>query len=225
MPGPFGLFAEIPGLRRMWWPDRALVVAGPALALLVGGGLAVIADRVPMAPMRRWGSAVVGAALLAWEAQWMVPSLPLASAWAGPTVRSEAIAQGTGPALVLPMGGGKVQQDAQMLIDQIHHGRPLVNGPMPPDSTAAPKPFLDFVQTPTMAHFVGCEASAGLAPEVTRAQAWSALRAHGVRDIYLDTELGKRLVVGAQGYRSCVELLLGAAQSASGPYLVYRVPG
>ena len=112
-----------------------------------------------------------------------------------------------------------------MLIDQIHHGRPLVNGPMPPDSTAAPQPFLDFVQTPTMAHFVECEVAAGRSPSVTRAQAWSALRAHGVRDVYLDTELGKRLVVGADGYRSCVEVLLGAAEAASGPYLVYRVPG
>jgi hypothetical protein len=224
MPGPFALFAEIPGLRRMWWPDRALVMAVPALALLVGGGLVQLVDRIPLAPMRRWGAAITVAALLAWEAQWMVPSLPMASAWAGPTVRSAAIAEGSGPALILPLGGGKVQQDAQMLIDQIHHGRPLVNGPMPPDSEAAPAPFLDFVATPSMAQFVGCETDAGRDPAVSRAVAWAALGGHGIQDVYLDTELSKRLQVGASGYRACVELLLGPAESASGPYLVYRIP-
>jgi hypothetical protein len=75
-----------------------------------------------------------------------------------------------------------------------------------------------------MAQFVGCETDAGRDPAVSRAVAWAALGGHGIQDVYLDTELSKRLQVGASGYRACVELLLGPAESASGPYLVYRIP-
>ncbi len=224
MPGPFALFAEVPGLRRMWWPDRSLVIIGPAVALMAGGGVIWVADRFSDLRWRRWGlgAAVVG--LILFEAQWVVASLPVPSAWAAPTVRSNALAEGTGPVLILPLGGGAVQQDAQMLIDQIHHGRPLVNGPMPPDSTAAPAAYLDFVGSIGMDHFVQCETAGGRVPEVTRAMAWTHFRQHGIREIYLDRELARKLVVGGETYRSCVQMLIGPASRVSDPYLIYVVP-
>ena len=38
VPGPFLAWLDLPLLQRFWWPQRALLLAAPAVALLAGGG-------------------------------------------------------------------------------------------------------------------------------------------------------------------------------------------
>jgi predicted component of type VI protein secretion system len=111
-----------------------------------------------------------------------------------------------------------------MLVDQIHHGRPLVNGPMPPSSSTAPMSYAQFTKTLGLRHLSACETNANATAPTNRAAVFRHLRAYGIDTIYLDVELADKVSSGGQAYRACIESLLNAAQSSSGSLWVYEVP-
>jgi hypothetical protein len=221
LPGPFSLLGLVPGLRRLWWPDRALVLLLPGFALLAGGGVAVVARRA-----RRAGllvAAVLSAAVLV-EAHLSIANLPISTTRATVSQRAELLAKGHGPVLILPVGSGSAQPDATMLTDQIHHGRPLVNGPMPPRGSTAPTPYREFSQSIGMSHFTLCETDHRTPPPDAPDIVYAHLHAHGIEEVYLDMDIAERLYGGAPAYRDCIHRLLPGFRHERGAYLVFNVP-
>jgi len=221
LPGPFGLLGEVPGLRRLWWPDRSLVLLMPALSLLAAGGAAVVAQRARKAGLLV--GAVLAAAVLA-EAHLTNPNLPVPTTLATVSQRAKFLARGTGPVLILPIGSGSGQPDATMLTDQIHHGRPLVNGPMPPKGSTAPVPYREFAHSIGMSHFTQCETDHRAQPPDDRDLVFAHLHGHGIKEVYLDMDFAERLYGGAPAYRDCIHRLLPGFRQARGAYLVFNVP-
>ncbi len=154
IPGPFALFELTELTARMWWPDRALVMVGPAIALLAGGGAKFALDRWAPDARHRW-SILITAVVVA-EAFIVIPGLPLPVTWGASSPQSEVLARGDGPVLILPIGSGESQPDARMLIDQMNHGRPLINGPMPYSSSTAPATYRQRIQSIAIAPFLVC---------------------------------------------------------------------
>ena len=219
--GPFALLGDIPGLRRLWWPDRSLVLLLPALSLLTGGGAALLARKA-----ERIGSIValgLAAGLVA-EAHITLPNLPIHTTPATVSERAELLARGSGPVLILPIGSGTAQPDATMLTDQIHHGRPLVNGPMPPKSSTAPMPYREFSQSIGLSHFTLCETDHRSPAPNDPSVVFRHLHAHGIREVYLDMDIAERLYGGAPAYRDCIHRLLPGFRHERGAYLVFNVP-
>jgi hypothetical protein len=219
--GPFALLSDIPGLRRLWWPDRALVLLMPAMSLLAGGGAALIARRAPKA-----GALLAAglAAALVIEAHLSLPNLPIHTTQATVSQRAELLARGSGPVLILPLGSGSAQPDAAMLTDQIHHGRPLVNGPMPPKSSTAPTAYREFSHSIGLSHFTLCETDHRTAPPIDPSVVFEHLHAHGIHEVYLDMDTAERLYGGAPAYRDCIHRLLPGFRHERGAYLIFNVP-
>jgi hypothetical protein len=219
LPGPFRLFQSAPFLRRLWWPDRALVMLVPAVSLLVGGGGAALAARY-----RGIGDLKLSLGLcvvLLAEAFVVIPGLPMPTTWGGGTQASAVLSRGTGPVLILPMGSGSQQPDTRMLIDQVHHGRALVNGPMTPGVSAAPAVFSLFGQTPGMAALIACETTTSIprsSPD------YSAMSDVGINTVYLELSRAEAMPMGVSRYTDCVTALLGLPVSEEGPFQVYAVP-
>jgi hypothetical protein len=221
VPGPFRLFQAAPFLRRLWWPDRALVMMVPAMALLASGGVAVVLDRWQSASARPGLTALLISGLVLCEAFWVIPGLPMVTTWGAETEASTVLAAGTGPVLILPMGSGEREPDARMLIDQIHHGRPLVNGPMTPGVSAAPAAFSRFGETPGMAALIACERGR---PSIQGAPGFADMRAVGIDVVYLDSGRGRALAGGRDSFERCIRRFLGPPLSEEGPYQIYAVP-
>jgi len=221
LPGPFSLLGELPGLKRLWWPDRALVLLIPATSLLVAGGVALIARRAQRASLLI--AAVLAGGILV-EAHLTVPNLPMPTTQATISQRAELLARGDGPVLILPIGSGNAQPDASMLTDQVHHGRPLVNGPMPPSGSTAPTPYREFSQSIGMAHFTLCETDHRAQPPSDPSIVYAHLKAHGIREVYLDMDIADRLYGGGPAYRDCIFRLLPGFRHERGAYLVFNVP-
>ncbi len=220
IPGPFLIFDATDLTRRNWWPDRALILAVPAIALLAGGGAAAVQAR-----WRRNRPALTTLAVciaLVVESYIAIPGLPMKTTWGAATPKTQQIATGSGPTLILPLGTNGDQPDARMMIEQIHHGRPLVNGPMPYTSSTAPAAYTDNVQSDALRALVACEAD----PESHREahhDTWAALQAWDVQQVFLDPKLSSRMRVGASRYRECVAEVLGEP-SGGEPMLEYRPP-
>jgi len=219
--GPFALLGEVPGLRRLWWPDRALILLMPAMALLAGGGAALIARRA-----HRISSVIaLGLAMAVLvEAHFAISNLPVQTTLATVSERAELLARGRGPVLILPIGSGAAQPDATMLTDQIHHGRPLVNGPMPPQSSTAPAGYRDFTQSIGLSHFTLCETDHHSQPPRDPTVIFKHLRAHGIREVYVDMDIADRLPSGAPAFRDCIHRLLPGFRHERGAYLIFNVP-
>ena len=132
LPGPYLLLLELPVLRRWWWPTRALLLAAPAVALLVAGGWARLRTNLPARLRTGWAAALVSGLLLA-EAFITMPRLPLATTPGVPSAAARVMAEGSGPTLVLPFSLAVSDTDVLPLLDQIHHGRPLLNGATHPE--------------------------------------------------------------------------------------------
>ncbi len=216
LPGPFAPVPMIPMLRRLWWPDRAMLLAAPAWALLAGGGLAALT--------KRWRSGWVAlpvTGLLLVEAFLALPTLPGPTTDGTPSAHALALSRGTGPALVLPQGGAASGANLHMLLDQVFHGRPLVNGAMPPSSSTAPKDYAIISSLPAVEYLYQCVGDPAFRSSLP--ESMETLRRIGIRDVYLDPE---ELSVGSaerEEYVACVEALLGAPAETHASLRVYSL--
>lgn len=199
----FGLGALLPGpVVAPWgwlqlvpaWPweaDRMWIVVGLALALVAGG-----------APLRGWLAALAAGAVLE-EAVLLSPALPFSALELRPAASAVALSRAPDvPLVLLPMGQGRFRDDRLDLVDQVSHGRPLAQGTGSPFDLTEP----DAVQRGWRTNrglraFAACEA--GRAPELEGA-AEDLLRA-GLVEVWLDP----RYVSGEDGYRACVESVVG----------------
>jgi hypothetical protein len=220
IPGPFALFNLNDWTRRFWWPERALVLAVPATALLVGGGVKALIERIR--PNQPWVAGCTIACLLLAEAFFVIPGLPMPTTWGAESRASAQLSQGGGPVLILPLGSGGVQPDARMLIDQIHHGRPLVNGPMPFTSSTAPAAYAAATQSQALLDLVSCEKNAQSQPLITTKLQKEALLAWPVSTVYLDISRTSQMAGGGALYRACIERILGEP-SGGDPLLEYPI--
>ena len=220
IPGPFALFDLTDWTRRFWWPERALVLAVPATALLVAGGTKALLER--LRPNKPWVAGCAVACLLLAEAFITIPGLPMPTTWGAESRASAQLSQGSGPVLVLPLGSGGVQPDARMLIDQIHHGRPLVNGPMPFTSSTAPAAYVTATQSSALADLVSCEKNAQSLPSMDMDSHKSALINWPLNMVYLDTSRTSQMAGGGALYQECIERILGDS-SGGDPLLEYAL--
>lgn len=219
IPGPFLFLLELPLVGRWWWPDRAWFLAVPAVALLVGGAVARLGAR---SPALAWAA---GAVLFA-EAMLRTPTLPVPTWDARPSPLARALAaQGDAPVLVLPSPAGILRLDTRTLYDQVHHGRPLVNGPLHPLADNAPAPWRSLAQEPALKHLFACETTdpptdlGGSSPESLRA----SLRLFGLGEVIVDPRSFTSPQGVPNGYRDCIEVLLGPPDSLWGSHLVYTL--
>lgn len=219
IPGPFLFLLELPLVGRWWWPDRAWFLAVPALALFVGGAVARLGAR---APALAWAT---GAILFA-EALVQTPTLPVPTWDARPSPLARALAtQGDAPVLVLPSPAGVLRLDTRTLYDQVHHGRPLVNGPLHPFADNAPAPWRSLAQEPALKHLFACETTdpptdlGGSSPESLRA----SLRLFGLGEVIVDPRSFANPQGRPNGYRDCIEALLGDPDTLWGSHLVYTL--
>ena len=199
-------------------------MAVPAIALLTAGGASWVYNQYLKNRGPSWAAGAAISILILAEAFVTIPGLPMPTTWGAATDRARLLAQDTGPVLILPLGSGLDEPDARMLVDQIHHGRPLVNGPMPPSSSTAPMSYAQFTKTPGLRHLSACETNANATAPSNKTAAFRHLRAYGIDTIYLDVELADKVSSGGQAYRACIESLLNTAQSSSGSLWVYAVP-
>jgi hypothetical protein len=220
IPGPFALFDLTDWTRRFWWPERSLVLAVPATALLVGGGTKALIEGVR--PNQPWVAGCAVACLLLAEAFFVIPGLPMPTTWGAESRASAQLSQGSGPVLILPLGSGGVQPDARMLIDQIHHGRPLVNGPMPFTSSTAPAGYAAATHSPALSDLVACEKNAQSRPSLTMDTQREALLAWPVNTVYLDIGRTGQMAGGGALYRECIERVLGESTGGD-PLLEYAL--
>jgi hypothetical protein len=107
-----------------------------------------------------------------------------------------------------------------MLIDQIHHGRPLVNGPMPFTSSTAPAAYAAATQSPALADLVSCEKNAQSQPTLGMELQRKALLAWPVSTVYLDISRTSQMAGGGTLYRECIERILGESTGGD-PLLEY----
>lgn len=225
IPGPFLAFAQLPVLRRLWWPDRALLLAAPAVAVLAGGGAARLGGHRRLARVPTLVPAVALAAVLLVEAFLAHPDLPLPSTSALPSPRAAALTLGAGPLLVLPQVGGPNPQGNTIPLDQVFHGRPLVNGLMPPNDASAPATYRAFSESPPLAHLYGC-AGLGHPWEGNPAPAVEAMTRLGIREVAVDVEQLVATRGDADPFLACVASLLGEPATRRGPYEIWRLdPG
>ncbi len=146
------LLLQLPSTRAVWPPEHALLLAGPALALLAGGGAAAVASRhrhVWVAPLL--------VALVLGEAVVQREGLPVQRLTWLPTERAEILARSRGPALLLPAPGGYLEPGSQALIDQLFHQRPLANWMRHPDHALTPSAFATLVADSTLGALFACE--------------------------------------------------------------------
>ena len=221
IPGPFHLFRVSDVMSRLWWPDRALVVLVPAVSLLAAGGVLQFVRAVSLGSRERLAVLAIAGGIAA-EAFVVIPGLPMPTSWGAETEASAALSRGEGPVLIVPMGHGESEPDMRMLIDQVHHGRPLVNGPMVPGSSAAPQAFRDFAAAPAVQALLACENDA--AQGVT-SEAWAQLIEYGIVTVVLDPGRAAGLRSGADRFENCIRRLMGPPTGSEGPYRLYAVPG
>jgi hypothetical protein len=225
---PVILQSLVPLARRYWWPDRYLLVAAVGSAILASGAFA----RGWRRPRALTGAAVAWTLLVLGEAWVALPSLPMPSTPGPDRDRVAALSTGTGPALVVPLrdldpGATNKVWASEELLDQIAHGRPMLAGPMNPDSMVAGPLYRRFWENPALAAIRACETSPSLGVDApTRAAidtGFGALRRLGLREVYAEpTREGPDAVAAA--WRGCLEELLGPPTGQAGSLRVYAVP-
>jgi hypothetical protein len=217
LPGPFALVPDVPLLRRLWWPDRALLLLMPAAAVLAGGGAVALSRRW------RWAGMVAGPLLIV-EAFIALPNLPMPTTEGTPSARAVALAEGSGPVLVLPQGSTRYKRAHRSLLDQLHHGRPLVNGSMPPDSETAPPVFRRLSDLPVLQQLYDCaEEGEPFRFPGSRQAALAVLVRFGVSEVVVDMDALERSGEDPVIYLRCVESMLGEPDETRGPYQVYAL--
>lgn len=221
IPGPFALFELTELTARMWWPDRALVMAVPAFALLAAGGAKYVLDRWAPDSRARWAHLIAVALLI--EAFVVIPGLPLPVTWGAASPQSEVLARGEGPVLILPVLTGGEQPDARMLIDQMNHGRPLINGPMPYTSTTAPESYQERMKSIGLAPLLNCESSPKAKRRIQTPKIIQSLRAFDLTEVYLDENLSKRFMKDVDAYRMCIAETLQVKGVRTGPFTIFKL--
>ena len=218
----------VPLARRYWWPDRYLLVAAVGAAMLAAGAFARgwPRPRALAMTLTGWALLVVG------EAWVTLPSLPMPSTPGPDPARVAALSTGSGPLLVLPArdldpSAANRVWSSEELLDQIVHGRPMLAGPMNPDSMVAGTLYRRFWENPALVAIRACEGASPPALDAPRresiAEGFAALRRLGLREIHAEpSREGPEKV--ATAWRSCLEELLGAPVGQAGPLRVYAVP-
>ncbi len=202
---PWGWLQELPGLGRLWWPDRAWIAVSLGLALLAAG-----------AP-RRWAPAL--AALVFLEAWLASSALPLQRLPPGPSPAAEVLARAPDvPLVLLPTGEGPFRPDRLDLVDQVHHGRPLANGTRPVLDLTSPDAVLrGWRNNAGLRALLACEMGGGAgSTDAERAAAGDQLVRAGLREVYLDP----RYVASDPSYAACVEGVLAGWERNEEPPLV-----
>lgn len=230
LPGPYAALMALPGGSLDLTPHRALLLAALGAATLIGGVAAALMGWLHQAPRRSWraraglrrlppwGGALLLSLALLCDAALLDPRLPLPAQPGGPSERALQIARGLGPALVLPPPAGATSPASSVLIDQVHHGRPLAVGWLLPTDVLAPVPFRDAAQRTPLGHLFRCGVSPSQRYSGDAAAGRLLLANLGLTEVYLDTELG-----GDASYRACVGSLLGEPVDAGGPYAVFAL--
>lgn len=217
VPGPFALTLHLPFLSRLWWPDRGLLLLAPGVALLAGGGAALVARKL------RTELAVGGMLALAILAE----VIGLGSLWPMPVVSSavrpeaDIIAADTGPALILPLPSGSLGEDSMALYDQTFHGRPLLNWTTVPSTSTAPAAYRRLGRVPVIAGLEDCEADTVDPRTQDVVDGADQLRALGLRQVYLHLTPLEELGPRGEAYLACVRALLGSEGELVEPYLVF----
>lgn len=173
----------------------AVLVAGGARRLCEGGRA-----RARTAAL----AALVAAEALARNPRLPVPTLDTATPTA-PCMEPN----GEGTVLHLPLGASQ-RAASHPLLAQVHHGRPVVNGPVSFARLHAPPGVHWWNERDALVHLAGCEQERGrwIEPETARAQRFE-LAAAGVTEVVLDTSPGALPPESRQGYCSCIQRLLG----------------
>lgn len=203
---PFAAFLDVPLLRRFWWPDRMLLLIAPAVSLLAARA---VVRRGPLVV----GGVAVGLLLEAWLQN---PWMPLPQADAGPSGAALHLAEGEGPALVLPHRGSVIAQSAGVLRDLEEHGRPLVNGYAPPDASAAPPTWAAFANTGVLRDLYQCEISIGDPLPKSPLSNLERLAELGVVEVVIDQERFAADSEVGRHYVDCVTRVLGAGTPFEG---------
>lgn len=203
---PFAAFLDIPLLRRFWWPDRMLLLIAPAVALLAARGV------LGRHPAVVWG--VAGGLLV--ETWIQNPWMPLPQADAGPSEASLHLAEGQGPALLLPFRGSVIAQSAGVLRDVEVHGRPLFNGYVPADASAAPPTWAAFADTGILRELYLCEITAGDLRAQSPLSNLERLGELGVTEVVMDEERFAAESEMGRRYLSCVSRMLGVGTRFEG---------
>jgi hypothetical protein len=197
---PWGWLQSVPGLERLWWPDRAWIAVALLLGLIAGGAPAA------MRP--------VGALLLFVEAMFFGPTIPVTPLAPSDAARVLAIAPDV-PFVLLPTGEGTYRPDRLDLLDQVHHGRPMANGTRPVlDLTSSDAVLRGWRNNAGLRALLGCEMGGGAA--ATEPGAGAALLHAGIREVYLDP----RYVSEDPAYGACVEGVLAGWERGEEPPLI-----
>ncbi len=222
-PAPFLAFTHLPLLRRLWWPERTLFVAALGVAVLVGGGGARVVSwlRTKGVPA---GIGVAALLALLYAESLLDRGFPLGTTPGTPSARALALAAGQGPVLILPQDVPGVQKEASLLIDQVFHGRPMVNGFVSPVSSAAPDAYRDIGNIDVLHHLFQCETDGTTRYTASAAEGRARLAGLGITEVYVDLERMAGAPRHITPWTACVESLLGAeGWEARGPYRVYRL--
>ncbi|MDP7114896.1 MAG: hypothetical protein QGH45_23180 [Myxococcota bacterium] len=223
LPGPQLAVVGLPLFEQLTHPYRALLLTLPALALLAAGGAAVLEARLPASARRLgvWLGFVI-AVLLVVEGILVGPHLPVAATKIGASRGTPVLAQHSGPALVLPFAAGPLRAGASMVIDQVFHGRPLVNGPSYPADTVTPSATFQTPAEDAIAYLAGCEKASNVPPVPDRAQLQAGLQAVGLTEVYLDLGVAMAQPHGER-YLVCVEEALGSEFTVNAPLRIYEL--
>ena len=210
----------LPGFSRLWWPVRASVLAVPALAVLAGRGVGVLAARLPRA-----GPAVAPliAALLLAEILGRGAFLP-APRGPGRPVEAPLYTALDGALVTTPVLGRSA--DARHLLWlQAHHGRPVLAGlgeHLPAHVSAEQAAFVRGNGLLAALHDLAWDRFGG--GTVTPADIL-ALRAAGFRWVVVDPaayRLGRE-AAWARQHRTVLDAVLGPAQHRHGGASAYAL--
>jgi len=250
LPGPFLALSKLPIFQRFWWPYRMYYLIMLGLALLAAGGAARLMDlllnraavgdllprlsrRLRTAPAampptlaRRRLAAVLALVLAAGvlsESFALQKNLPVQTIGGAPSKEASILSRGEGPLLLLPFGTAREDQSPTYLLDQIHHGRPLVNGDISPLEAVSPRALKRSPAWPALESLVRCEwRDAGITP-INREKVQLSLQATGLKAVHVWTRAISADENLRERYIKCIEVLLGEKYRTEGPYRVYPV--
>jgi len=147
--------------------------------------------------------------------------MPLLATPAGINGRIRDLVQDEGPALILPTSSGPLRTDAMILLDQVFHGRPLVNWTMHPSDTNVPARYRMLAMRGQLGFLYACERNSGGDPSAGPFTDGLTLVQLGVARVYIDRRSVGNLGARGSSYLDCVERLLGVPLRSGEAYDVY----
>jgi hypothetical protein len=185
-------------VRGLWSVDRWWLFPSLAVALMAAGAA-------------RRGLAVLAGLAVAIEANVANPHTPGIDLRPSEAARRLAEAPDV-PLLLLPLGGGRFRSDRLDLLDQVHHGRPLVNGTFYPTDLRSPDALLRAWRADGLSAILSCEEGGAARPG----------EPVGVREVWIDRRyLGDEAT--GRAYEACVRAVLtGWTATEEGPFTRLR---